>query len=62
MAAVETNTTTNSTLINIITGQKAEQEVEHHLNNLKELGLRAIHDLMSADQKKTTIKDIQHTT
>ena len=42
MAAVEANlfTTTHSSIISISTGQRAVQQVEDHLTNVKELGIK----------------------
>ena len=57
MAAIETNpfTTTHTSLINISTGQRAQQEVEDHLINVKQLGIKASSASLSGDQTKTSI-------
>jgi len=57
MAAIETNpfTTTHTSLINMSTGQRAQQEVEDHLVNVKQLGIKALSASLSGDQTKTSI-------
>ena len=57
MAAIETNpfTTTHTSLINISTVQRAQQEVEDHLINVKQLGIKALCASLSGDQTKTSI-------
>ena len=59
MAAIETNpfttTHTHTSLINISTGQRAQQEVEDHLINVKQLGSKALSASLSGDQTKTSI-------
>ena len=58
MAATETNpfTTTHTSLINISTGQRAQQEVEDHLINVKQLGIKALLSAsLSGDQTKPSI-------
>ena len=65
MAAMETNpfTATTTSLINISTGQCAEPAVKDHLINVKELGLRALSESISGDQKEDNhcaTEDIPH--
>ena len=57
MAAIETNpfTTAHTSVINISTGQRAQQEVEDHLVNVKQLGIKALSASLSGDQTKTSI-------
>ncbi len=57
MAAVETNPFTTATpcLINISTGQCADSTVKDNLTNVKVLGLKALSESLSSEQKKTSI-------
>lgn len=57
MAAVETNPFTAATpsLINISTGQCADSTVKDNLTSVKVLGLKALSESLSSDQKKTSI-------
>ena len=56
-AFMETNpfTTTTTHLINISTGQCADNAVKDNLIRVKELGLQALSDSISGDQQKTTV-------
>ena len=56
-AVMETNpfTTTTTHLINISTGQCADDAVKDNLIRVKELGLQALSDSISGDQQKTTV-------
>ena len=56
-AVMETNhfTITTQTLINISTGQCADNAVKDNLIRVKELGLPAVSDSISGDQQKTTV-------
>ena len=57
MAAVETNpfTTASTSLINISTGQCADSTVKDNLTSVKVIGLKALSDSLSSEQKKTHI-------
>ncbi|KAM3603902.1 uncharacterized protein V6R79_003817 [Siganus canaliculatus] len=57
MAGVETNPFKTATpyLINITTGQCADSTVKDNLTNVKLIGLKALSQSLSSDQKKTSI-------
>ena len=57
MAAVETNpfTTASTSLINISTGQCADSTVKDNLTSVKVIGLKALAESLSNDQKETHI-------
>ncbi|KAJ4932499.1 hypothetical protein JOQ06_010919 [Pogonophryne albipinna] len=58
MAAVETNpfTTATPSLINISTGECADPTVKDNLS-VKAVGLKALSESLSSDQKKTSVED-----
>ncbi|KAK1903960.1 Calmodulin-regulated spectrin-associated protein 3 [Dissostichus eleginoides] len=57
MAAVETNpfTTATPSLINISTGEFADPTVKDNLTSVKAVGLNALSESLSSDQKKTSV-------
>ncbi|KAK1887687.1 Ryanodine receptor 2 [Dissostichus eleginoides] len=57
MAAVETNpfTTATPSLINISTGECADPTVKDNLTSVKAVGLKALSESLSSDQKKTSV-------
>ena len=57
MAAVETNpfTTATPSLINISTGECADATVKDNLTSVKAVGLKALSESLSSDQKKTSV-------
>ena len=57
MAAVETNpfTTATPSLINISTGECADPTVKDNMTSVKAVGLKALSESLSSDQKKTSV-------
>lgn len=55
MAAIETNpfTSTTSNLINVLTGQCADEMVKSHLTGMKELGMKALSESLQSEKPKT---------